>query len=362
MKGVVRILIILVVLLGLAYAGTLFAIPTAAKSQGFDTPLSVPSVYGRFSTLPPNTTLGAGVTVTRVTSASNNVVTADLAYADGGKGKATFTVTPHADGSHVDVKIERDLGLNPIDHVQGMNGAPVAPAAGVFFPAVSTDVTHPADNDGPIDSTSWQGLTYEVVQVQPQQFLYNEYCSPQEATEIKEAVRQSLDFVGIFITRNHLTQTGNPLAVETGWNPATHQYCFQIGVPFTGTPPAHIYAGGIKIGQSPSGQAMRVHYNGDEAQIIPTYNQMELALWASHIQAGRSFEVYYDDPMQAAGSQNRDIYYVFQGDAAALQRIAPSAGTPPPVPANTAAAATSTDTSTPTSTATSTTTSTSTTH
>jgi hypothetical protein len=364
MKGVVNIVIILLVLLGVAYGGTLVAIPSAAKSQGFDSPLSPASVYGRFSSLPPNSTLGAGVTVTRVTSAANNVVTADVAYADGGKGKATFTVSPHADGSHVDVKLERDLGLNPIDHIQGMNGAPVAPAAAVFFPAVTTDVTHPTDNDGPIDSSSWHGLSYEVTQVQPQQFLYNEYCSPQEATEIKEAVRQSLEFVGIFIQRNHLQQAGNPIAVETGWNPSTHQYCFQIGVPFTGTPPAHIYAGGIKIGQSPSGQAMRVHYAGDEAQILPTYNQMELAMWAAHIQADKSFEVYYDDPTTDAGSQNRDIYYVFQGDAAALQRIAPSAGAPPPAPQSSAAAAATTSaTTTPaTTTDTSTTSSTATTH
>src|SRR5215470_7389114 len=137
MKGVVRILIILVVVLGVAYGATLFVWPTAAKSQGFDVPLSAQSVYGRFSTIAPNTPFGQGVTLTRVASAANNVVTADVAYADGAKGKATFTVRPNGAGAHVDVKLERDLGLNPIDHVQGMNGAPVEPAATVFFPAVS---------------------------------------------------------------------------------------------------------------------------------------------------------------------------------------------------------------------------------
>jgi hypothetical protein len=346
MQGIGRILIIVVVVIVAALGVSLLVLPsTAAKSQSFDVAMAAPSVIARLSTSPPNTALGAGVTQSGPATLAGNVITAPLAFADGGKGKATYTVTAKGAGAHVDARIERDLGFNPITRVSGMNGAPVAPAAAVFFPAVSNDVSHPADNEGPIDASSWQGLTYEVVQVQPQQFLYNEYCSPQEASEVKEAVRQSLEFVGVFISRNHLTQTGNPIAVETGWNDQTHQYCFQIGVPFSGTPPAHIYAGGIKVGQSPSGQAMRVHYDGDEAQVLPTYNKMEFAMWAAHIRADKSFEVYYDDPMQAAGSQNRDIYYLFAGDAAALQRAAPSAGTPPPVPtAQPAGAMTSTPT------------------
>src|SRR5262249_52956174 len=148
-----------------------------------------------------------------------------------------------------------------------------------------------------------------------------------------------------------------------GWNEQTHQYCFQIGVPFAGTPPAHIYAGGIKIGSTPSGQAMRVHYTGTEENVIPTYDQMEVAMGAAHLQMGKSFEVYNDDPTGPSGSQNREIYYLFQGDAHLLQQVAPSTGTPPPVGAAAPAAAstTSTDTSTATSAATSTATGTATT-
>jgi hypothetical protein len=96
---------------------------------------------------------------------------------------------------------------------------------------------------------------------------------------------------------------------------------------------------------------MRVHYNGTEENVIPVYDQMENAMWSAHMTIVKSYEVYYDDPLQPAGSQNRDIYYLFTGDAATLQRVAPSAGAPPPAGAAPAAATTTaTDTSTATAT------------
>ena len=359
MKIVGRSLIIVVVVLAVAYGVSLLALPaTAAKSQAFDVPMSPPSVVGRFSTMPANTQLGEGITATHVASSANNTVVADIAYADGGKGKATFAVTPGAQGqgSHVEVKIERDLGFNPLDRFNGRDGAPVAPAAAAFFPAVGNDLTHPTASGRNIEGTTYTGLAYEVTQVTAQQFAYNEYCSPQQPDEIKEAVRQSLVAVRAFLNSHQLASTGNPIAVETGWNEQTHEYCFQIGVPFTGAAPSRIYVAGVKVGPTPAGQAMRVHYNGTEENVIPTYDQMELALWASHMDIDKSYEVYYDDPMQPAGSQNRDIFYVFSGDAATLRRIAPPAGSPPPAgAAATPAAATTTSTAT-TSTSTATTT------
>jgi hypothetical protein len=36
-----------------------------------------------------------------------------------------------------------------------------------------------------------------------------------------------------------------------------------------------------------------------------------------------TFEVYHDDPLQPGGSRNREIFYVAEGDIAALTNIAP---------------------------------------
>jgi len=349
MQGIGRILIILVVVIAAGFGISLLVLPsTAAKSQGFDVAMAPQSVIARLSTAAPNTVVGAGVTQSGRPTVANNVVTAPIAFADGGTGKATYTVTPKNGGAHVDARIERDLGFNPITRFQGMNGAPVETAAAVFFPAVSNDLTHPTNGGRDIDGTTSQGLSYEVVNVAAQQFAFNEYCAPQQPSEIKEAVRQSLVAVRAFMGSHSLAASGPPVAVETGWNEQTHQYCFQIGVPFTGAPPRNIYVAGVKVGPTPAGQAMRVHYNGTEENVIPVYDQMENAMWSAHMTIVKSWEVYYDDPLQPAGSQNRDIYYLFTGDAATLQRVAPPAGAAP------AAVPTATTTDTPTATATST--------
>ena len=57
-----------------------------------------------------------------------------------------------------------------------------------------------------------------------------------------------------------------------------------------------------------------------------------------------TFEVYNDDPMQAGGSRNREIYYVVQGDIAALNAIHPAsaAAAPEAAPAAAEPAATTT--------------------
>lgn len=363
MKGIGRILIIILVVLAAGYGISLLVLPsTAAKSQGFDVAMSPQSVIGRLSTAEPNTAVGAGITQTGVATVQDGVITTPLAFADGGAGKATYTVTPKGEGAHVDARIERNLPyFNPIDRVTGMNGAPVESAAAVFFPAVTADLTHPTDAGRTIEGTSSHGLVYEVTNVTAQQFAYNEYCSPQEASEIKEAVRQSIVAVRAFMGSHQLTASGPAIAVETGWNEQTHQYCFQIGFPFAGTPPSHIYVAGVRVGLSPAGQAMRVHYTGTEEDVIPVYDQMENAMWSARMSIDKSFEVYYDDPLQPAGSRNRDIYYLFTGDAAVLQRIAPSTGAPPPAggeqPASTTPEAPASEaTTTTTATATTTTT------
>ncbi|MBS0384066.1 MAG: hypothetical protein JSS00_01800, partial [Proteobacteria bacterium] len=181
MQAIGRILIILVVAIAAGVGISLLVLPsTAAKSQGFDVTLAPQSVIARLSTSAPNTVVGAGVTQSGRATVSGNVVSTPIAFADGGTGKATYTVTPKNGGAHVDARIERDLGFNPITRFQGMNGAPVESAAAVFFPAVTNDLTHPRDGGRTIDGTSSHGLSYEVVNVAAQQFAFNEYCAPQQ--------------------------------------------------------------------------------------------------------------------------------------------------------------------------------------
>jgi hypothetical protein len=294
--------------------------PRASATETFTVERPPESVFAYLASTPAGTEITPGVTLTEVTSAENNVVVANVAFADQTTGTATYTVSAEGAGSQIALKIDQPLGPNPLDRVQALTGGEVKPLADAAATAINTQLTA-------LPPASFQGLAYEVTTVAAKPFLSNRGCSPTQASEIKEAVAQSLVVLRPIMARYNLQQDGPPIAVEESWNEAANQYCFQIGFAFTGTPP-RLYAGGT-VGQTPAGQVMRVHYEGPEERVIPTYDQMEALIAAARLTRGKSFEIYYDDPTAVGGSVTRDIYYLVTGDTSRLQAVAPSAAAVP---------------------------------
>ena len=335
MAAIGRILLIVVVFVVGAAVGAYFLVPAkASKSASFSVDRPAQAVFGYLSNAPAGAQLATGVTQTKIVSAADNKVVSDVKFADGTTGQAIFVVTPKGDKSEVQMTLEQALGPNPLERVDAITGGKIAP----LFATASTEVTADiAKNLPPGDPV---GLPYELTNVTAKPFIYNENCSPQDPGDIKEAVAQSLTGLAPFLVRYHLTQDGPPLAVETGWDEAKKTYCFEIGYAFTGKAPTKLYFGGVKVGQTPGGDAVKVHYTGTEEQVIPTYDKMESLIGAARLTRGVSFEVYNDNPSQSdVGSTNRDIYYMVSGDTAALARVAPASAAAPPAAASSAAPA-----------------------
>ncbi|HVY86032.1 MAG TPA: hypothetical protein VG943_12925 [Caulobacterales bacterium] len=343
MGAIGRILLIIVAIVLVIGVGGYFVLPsTAAKTQSFSVPRPSAAVFARLSSTPANTQVAPGVTAKRVVSAANNVVVEELAFADGGSGRATYTVRPDGDSAtHVDVKIERNLGANPVDRVQGLSGAPVATAAAAFFPAVTTDLNA-------LPNASFAGLHYSVVQVEAQPFFYIQNCSPTDPESVESVVQDALVAVRAVMQVKHLEIAGPPIAVEPAVQ--NNQYCYQIGYPYHGTPPRVLAVG--TAGTTPGGTALRVVYKGGEENVIhDVYDPLDALLASAHLDdpTTRSddwptYEVYHDDPTQPGGSHDREIYYVTRGDISALTAIAPPTPDAPAAatPAAAAAAAPST--------------------
>jgi effector-binding domain-containing protein len=216
------------------------------------------------------------------------------------------------------VTLEKPLGGSPMDRLGGITGAPVAP----ILDSAATQLKSDAATLKPEPFT---GLSYEIVQLSPKPFLYIEGQVPQDPAAIEEAVAQSLLIVNPIMARNGLKAAGAPIAVETAWKDG--QYAFQAGLPYEGTKPRILI--GVKAGETPSGQAIKVVYQGSEDQILPTYDKMEALIAAGRLTQGESFEVYNDDPTQKGGSVNREIYYLVTGDTSQLAKIAPPAAPAP---------------------------------
>lgn len=322
MAAVGRILLIVLVIVVIAVGAGFFLLPnTASRTQTLEIERPAASVFARLASTPAGTTIADGVTVTEVVSAENNVVTANVAYADGASGQVTYTVTPNGDAaSQVRVRLAQNLGSNPIARFTAIGGGPVSPLIDTAAANITADL-------GKLTTSNFSGLQYSVVEVQPQPFFYIQNCSPTDAEAVKSVVTDSLLALRPIMARHNLRIAGPPIALEP--RVETNEYCYRIGYPYTGTPPRVLAVGAA--GTTPGGTALRVVYTGTEEEVWnQVYNPMDALLVAAHLDDPATntddwanYEVYHDDPTQPGGSRNREIFYVANGDISALTRILP---------------------------------------
>lgn len=331
MGGVVRTILIV---LGLVVAGSAAAYftvpPVASRTETLTIERPVETVFARLSSTPAGATIAEGVTLAEITSAEDNVVVGNVTYADGATGRVTYTVTPQGEGSQVQMKLEQDLGPNPLDRIQALTGGEVAPLAEAAAASVSTDLNA-------LPNATFTGLAYTVETVEAQPFFYVENCSGSDAESVTSIITQAVGAIPPVMRANGLAANGPLMAVEP--RVVSGQYCYQIGYPYRGRQPRALLIG--KTGQTPAGTVLRMDYTGtEEAVIAEVYDRMDALLAAAHLDNPTTseddwttYEVYNDDPTQAGGSRNRVIYYVAQGDISALTRIAPPAAAAAPAAA-----------------------------
>ena len=321
MGAVGRILLIIVVLAAVA-AGVIFFVlpPVASRTETFTVERPAASVFARLASTPAGTEIAEGVTQNEVTSAENNVVIANIAFAEGGAGRATYTVSPEEDGARVELRLEKDLGANPLNRIGVITGAGVGPLAGAAAALVSADL-------GTLPTATFDGLVYEVVDIAAQPFFYIQNCSSDEPDSITAILSQAETVIPPLMRSNRLTATGPLMAVEP--RVVADQYCFQIGYPYRGAQPRNLLVGAV--GQTPGGTMLHMTYTGTEEDVLAeVYDRLDALLAAAHLDNPgtrdddwATYEVYNDDPTQAGGSRNREIYYVTNGDISRLTAIAP---------------------------------------
>jgi hypothetical protein len=316
MKALGKLLGVLIVLGIIVVGAGFFLLPkTATKQEVIAVDKPAETVYALLASTPTaGESIGEGATQTLKTATPPDTVVFDVAYADGVKGVATYKVA--ADGakaSKVTVTLDKPLGDDINARLGALTGAPVTP---IMESAKKEFLADAAKLNG----EPFTDLVYEIVTVQPAPFVFTVGSAPQDAAQIKEAVGQGLGIVDFMIKRTGARIDGAPIAVETAWK--DNKYDFTAGWKILGNPPK-IYAGGVQVGTSPGGQAIKVTYTGDEDNVLPTYDKMEALVGAARLNLGKSFEVYRDDPTKPGGSVDREIYYLVEGDASQLAKILP---------------------------------------
>ncbi len=323
------LLIVVVVVLGLGAALYFLGPQTASRSQTLEIERPAATVLARLASTPVGATVVEGVTIAEPATVEGDTVTAPVTFADGATGTVSYRVTADGEGSNVNVKLEQNLGSNPLSRIDAFTGGDVAPLIATAATAVETDLNA-------LPNATFAGLQYNVTEVTARPFFYVENCSDTSPESVTSIISQAVVAIPPVMRSSNLTVNGDLMAVEP--RVVSNQYCYQVGYPYSGRQPRALLIG--KTGETPAGTALRVVYTGTEADVIAqVYDPMDALLAAAHLDdpATReddwvTYEVYHDDPTQAGGSRNREIFYVAQGDISSLTRIAPP--TEVAVPAN----------------------------
>ena len=243
--------------LAAAGAGYFLVPPVAARSQTVEIERPAQTVLARLASTPADTVVVEGVTTTAAATQDDNTVSAPVSYADGGAGRVVYTVTPAGEGARVEVKLEQNLGSNPMDRLAIITGGDVAPLIEAAATSVSTDLTA-------LPNATWEGLTYVVEEVTARPFFYVENCSDTSAELITSIINQATAAIPAVMRSNNLQTNGELMAVEP--RVVSNQYCYQVGYPYSGRTPRALLIG--KTGTTPAGQVLRVNYTGTEADVV----------------------------------------------------------------------------------------------
>jgi effector-binding domain-containing protein len=177
--------------------------------------------------------------------------------------------------------------------------APAAPSAAPAQPADAPSATNPApaapegaNPAGPAEP-SGEASTGEAVDLPTRQFAYIEGKADKD--EIYSSILGSLSLVKRDMDKANLTAAGRPIAVFVESDDTGFRY--HAGYPLTAAPEGKSsLSETVKLGQTPSGKAMRFEHQGAYGDIDATYDAITAYLDDKGIDAQDTFiEEYVND-------------------------------------------------------------------
>jgi effector-binding domain-containing protein len=170
---------------------------------------------------------------------------------------------------------------------------PAAPSAPQVPPA--PEAAKPSESQATTPPS--EGSTGEVVDLPAQPFVYTEGKADRD--EIYSAILGSLDLVKKEMEKAGVVPAGRPLAVFVESDDTGFKY--HAGYPLKAAPEGKSsLSDAVKIGQTPSGKAMRFEHQGAYADIDATYDAITAYLDEKGIDAQDSFvEEYVNDVKDA---------------------------------------------------------------
>ncbi|MET0181457.1 MAG: GyrI-like domain-containing protein [Caulobacterales bacterium] len=165
-----------------------------------------------------------------------------------------------------------------------------------------------------LPNVDFEGLAPEFLTVSAQPFVYSAaQTSASDQAEVDRALAMGVDAVRRFMAESAMTPAGPMVRQTTAWNAADQRMSFNVGYPYSGPTPLTVV--NVQIGQTPSGQAMKVVHTGPRETVADTYAKAFAFLQAHRIalrEQGLPWEVVSDGSDGAPASTRIEIYIPLQ--------------------------------------------------
>lgn len=158
--------------------------------------------------------------------------------------------------------------------------------------------------------TDFGDLDVEHLVVEPMQIAYLPTTSPPEPGAISDAMGKAYFEILSFIDTHGLTEAGAPVSIVRGF--AGSELRFDAGIPVRGVTDTVPRDGTtVKVGNTYSGQAIRIRHVGSYRQLGTTHRKIAAYLAALGLERnGDAWETYVSDPTRVPEAQLlTDVYY-----------------------------------------------------
>jgi len=144
-----------------------------------------------------------------------------------------------------------------------------------------------------LPDVDFSDLDVEITHVEPVDILYIQNSSSHDPADIAEVLATAFREISAFIAENDITIAAQPMAITHAGS--ENGYAFDAAIPVVMKDVA--LSGGVQLGSTPAGRAVRVVHRGPYDQMVPTYEKLSAYMGAHGLREGPvSWEQYISDP------------------------------------------------------------------
>ena len=154
-------------------------------------------------------------------------------------------------------------------------------------------------------------LEIDRVEVAARNILFVTTRSSQDPADIAPAMAQAYAEISLFMNRNGIEMSGQPLAITRAWEEGGYEFDAAIPVDYI---PVEL-SGNISAGLSPAGAAVRAVHHGNYDRMMPAYEKLAAYMSAHGLNNGKvSWEHYISDPATTAPQDMVTYIYIMLED------------------------------------------------